>query len=106
MKRKITSYSKRALIAFGRYISEVRVAEKLSQKDLASKLNIDEGKISLIEAGECFVDFNDAKTIARALDINPRAIAGFYGKKVILTKKEKQVLKKDAPKGAYLPRTD
>lgn len=106
MKKKITLYNLSGLIAFGNYISQVRGGQNISKGDLASRLGVEEKEISLIEDGKYFVDFNDAKKIARALDINPKAIAGFYGEKVVLTEEEWKVLTREAPKGASLIRED
>ena len=59
-------------IEIGRIISEVRREKKLSQEDLAEKMNVSQGLVSRWESGRCNFTINSLAAICEALDLNLR----------------------------------
>ncbi len=64
---------------FGKKIKERREALGMSQHDLASKIGIDQGKVSLLEKGARKIDVvKELPTLARALNCS---VGWFYDEK-------------------------
>jgi transcriptional regulator with XRE-family HTH domain len=57
--------------AFGKVVSEARIARGLSGRDLAQRADLDRRFLLRIERGDASPTLTDLFKIARALDVNP-----------------------------------
>ncbi|GAA0537410.1 helix-turn-helix domain-containing protein [Chitinophaga japonensis] len=60
---------KKALIAFGKNVRQLRADKKLSQRELAALCNIDHADISRIENAEMNIKFSSIVQLAEALEV-------------------------------------
>ncbi len=63
--------NKKALIAFGKRLKELRLSQNLTQEELAYKANMEIKQIGSIERGEINCGLSFIYDLADALTINP-----------------------------------
>lgn len=82
---------------FGKRIKELRIKKKLSQEELAEKIDIAERNISKIECGNNFIRAEKIEKLAAALDVTPKDLFDFEHRKDIVEIREEliNVIKND-----------
>ena len=66
---------------FGRKIKELRLKRKLSQEELAEKIEIAERNLSKIECGKSFIRAEKIGRLAEALGVSPKDLFDFEHQK-------------------------
>lgn len=92
----------RGRMALGRYLAQQRVSAGINQPELAKRTGMSVEKIILIEEGLSCPSQEDARTIAKALGVNPNAVNIFFG----VTAEQRELLTRELPSGASLSRQD
>jgi len=62
---------------FGKRIKELRLNKKLSQEELAERIDIAERNVSKIECGSNFIRAEKIGKLAEALDVTPKDLFDF-----------------------------
>ena len=65
------------LLAFGKHLQKVRKLKNLTQEDLSFEAGITLSQIARIETGRLNTTISTVKTIAKALNVQPKELLNF-----------------------------
>lgn len=75
----ISDFDKEILILFGKHIKSLRLAKKLTYRQMALNCNIDYGDIQKIESGKVNITLLTLRELAIGLDLPANTLLEFEG---------------------------